>query len=296
MICNAKRLNAHFARCVAITTVLSFNTQHADATIQYSGAVYITIPPNFAGLYLNVVTGATGNSAASVPGWTINPYSNDGLKFWVSTSPTTTQHIIRTGSGAVANLTYADVVGPNPIYGGWNSLNLDAATTGNQPFILNSANNFYGFRFTYNGGTHYGWARISLSSSLTAQPRKLVEYMWDDQPDRPIAIWQYLEPWGACCSGATCYDFNIEGTCSGVWYEHTLCSVNPCNPPPPPCPADIAPPGGDHSVNVNDLLAVINQWGRCPAPPTTCPADVTQDNNVNVNDLLFIINHWGLCP
>ena len=34
--------------------------------------------------------------------------------------------------------------------------------------------------------------------------------------------------------------------------------------PPTPCPADIAPPGGNGTVNVNDLLAVINAWGACP--------------------------------
>lgn len=32
----------------------------------------------------------------------------------------------------------------------------------------------------------------------------------------------------------------------------------------PPCTADIAPAGGDNVVNVEDLLAVINQWGPCP--------------------------------
>ena len=29
------------------------------------------------------------------------------------------------------------------------------------------------------------------------------------------------------------------------------------------CPADIAPPGGDGVVNVDDLLAVISNWGPC---------------------------------
>ena len=34
--------------------------------------------------------------------------------------------------------------------------------------------------------------------------------------------------------------------------------------PQPPCTADIAPAGGNNIVNVDDLLAVINQWGPCP--------------------------------
>jgi hypothetical protein len=29
------------------------------------------------------------------------------------------------------------------------------------------------------------------------------------------------------------------------------------------CPADIAPPGGNDVVNVEDLLAVIGNWGAC---------------------------------
>jgi hypothetical protein len=67
----------------------------------------------------------------------------------------------------------------------------------------------------------------------------------------------------------------------------------------PLCPADIAPPGGDGQVNVNDLLAIINAWGPCPAPPQTCPADIAPpggDGIVNVNDLLAVINAWGPCP
>jgi hypothetical protein len=66
-----------------------------------------------------------------------------------------------------------------------------------------------------------------------------------------------------------------------------------------PCPADIAPSGGDGFVNVNDLLAVINTWGICPASPAPCPADIAPaggDGVVNVNDLLAVLNAWGPCP
>jgi outer membrane protein assembly factor BamB len=62
------------------------------------------------------------------------------------------------------------------------------------------------------------------------------------------------------------------------------------------CLADIT---GDGTVNVNDLLAVINGWGRCPPPPTACPPDISPpggDGVVNVNDLLAVINAWGPCP
>lgn len=70
--------------------------------------------------------------------------------------------------------------------------------------------------------------------------------------------------------------------------------------PPLPCPADIAPTGGNSAVNVDDLLAVINSWGPCPAPPANCPADIAPslggNGMVNVDDLLTVINSWGPCP
>jgi probable HAF family extracellular repeat protein len=46
----------------------------------------------------------------------------------------------------------------------------------------------------------------------------------------------------------------------------------------------------DADVDVDDLLAIINNWGPCPAP---CPADVTGNGEVDVDDLLAVINHWG---
>lgn len=49
---------------------------------------------------------------------------------------------------------------------------------------------------------------------------------------------------------------------------------------------------GDGSVNVIDLLAVINTWGPCPAG-AACPGDLNDDDHVNVLDLLMVINGWG---
>ena len=48
---------------------------------------------------------------------------------------------------------------------------------------------------------------------------------------------------------------------------------------------------GDGVTNVNDLLAVIAEWG-CSG---TCEADITDDGLVNVQDLLELIAAWGTC-
>lgn len=65
-------------------------------------------------------------------------------------------------------------------------------------------------------------------------------------------------------------------------------------PPPPPCPADIAPSGGNGAVDVDDLLAVINAWGQAGGPADIAPPG--GDGMVNVDDLLAVINSWGPCP
>ena len=54
------------------------------------------------------------------------------------------------------------------------------------------------------------------------------------------------------------------------------------------CQADV---DSDGSVGVNDLLAVIAEWG-CSG---TCEADITDDGLVNVQDLLELIAAWGTC-
>lgn len=54
------------------------------------------------------------------------------------------------------------------------------------------------------------------------------------------------------------------------------------------CDSDI---DGDGMVGVNDLLAVVDQWGVCGG----CDADIDGDGMVGVNDLLAVVDQWGEC-
>ena len=54
-----------------------------------------------------------------------------------------------------------------------------------------------------------------------------------------------------------------------------------------PCDADI---NGDGMVGVNDVLAVIDQWGVAGGP-----SDVNGDGIVDVGDLLEVVGTWGPC-
>jgi hypothetical protein len=61
------------------------------------------------------------------------------------------------------------------------------------------------------------------------------------------------------------------------------------------CPADVAPAiTGNGMVNIDDLLAVIGQWGACQG----CAADIAPAHGnaaVNIDDLLAVIGAWGPC-
>ena len=53
---------------------------------------------------------------------------------------------------------------------------------------------------------------------------------------------------------------------------------------------------GDHVVNLNDLMLVLEAFGACPLAPATCPADLAPailDGQVDHIDLMVVVNNWG---
>lgn len=59
---------------------------------------------------------------------------------------------------------------------------------------------------------------------------------------------------------------------------------------PNPCPADLDFSG---VVDVSDLMAMLDRWGRCAAP---CAADLDASGEVGMIDLLVMLAAWGRCP
>lgn len=151
----------------------------AHAVVVTSGIVNIPIPATTAGLYVNVVTGANG-SAAAAPGWDINPWSSTGLGFFNPAAPGGGVYAV-TAPGFVANLLPGSVVSAASIFGGGTSSNIAQWT-------LNSAENYFGFRFNNeSGGTlHYGWAQLSIGASIT--DRTLVQYAFESSPNTAITV------------------------------------------------------------------------------------------------------------
>jgi len=167
-------------RIVALSAVAATGAtvgfvQNAEAAIVSSGPVNINIPVTTAGIYLNVVTGATGTSS-SLPGWDVNPWGSSNLAYFSSAGGPT--YVQRTGGGATANLAAGTLIGGASVYGASN-----AANTGSEAHVFNGVN-IIGFRFQNeaNGNAiHYGWMKISLGASFTDAARAIVEYAYEDQ-------------------------------------------------------------------------------------------------------------------
>jgi hypothetical protein len=81
------------------------------------------------------------------------------------------------------------------------------------------------------------------------------------------------------------------------WYARPMLRITYLAPPPSqadPCPADIAPTGGNFKVDIDDLLAVINAWGSPGGPADIFPPG--GNGAVNIDDLISVVTHWGPCP
>lgn len=174
----SSKLNKHFAAMGVVAAAVGAGVaQNADAAIVSSGPVNIAIPATTAGVYLNVVTGLTGLTAASVPGWDVNPWSATNLSLFNPTAPSGGVYVLRTGGGAPGNVIGGQLIDGASTYGSGNT-----ATTGNQPIVLNSSDNIIGFRFLNEGTAtvNFGWMRLSVGATLTDPARAIVEYAYDD--------------------------------------------------------------------------------------------------------------------
>lgn len=179
-----KQIRAHVAACLLAGAGLASNHVYGEV-IHVTPGTPITIPDNIDGIYMNVVTGATGTSGGAVAGWDINPYSATAGMFnlW---GPTTQTWF---SAGGV-------IAGPYNLPPGTSVSGAAAAffrpgggTNLAPELVLDSDMNYFGFRFTHegDGGTiHFGWMRLQVGAA--AGTRAIVEYAYEDVADTAILI------------------------------------------------------------------------------------------------------------
>ncbi|MBX3364535.1 MAG: PEP-CTERM sorting domain-containing protein [Phycisphaeraceae bacterium] len=175
-----QRLDAHFVACAAAAGASVAAVGVAEAQIIHSGPVNIVIPDNLDGIYMNIVTGATGSTGGSVSGWDINPYSATGpgthFNLWGPTTTTWAE------LGGLFNLPFGTMIDPLSTFsrpgGGTNLAG---------QMNLNSDSNLLGFRFTHEGNgnqIHFGWIRMEFGAGVGT--RAIVEYAYESTAGRGI--------------------------------------------------------------------------------------------------------------
>jgi hypothetical protein len=150
------------------------------AALVESPVINLAIPVNAPGLYLNIETGASGTSAAAVPGWDINIGGTSSLNF---TSPGGYNFVrlnSAPGTAGPSNLPDQFDVSVNPAFMPTASWIAGGVANG---LTLNSAANYIGFRFVASSGsTHVGFLTLSIGSSVTGADRKIVSYEYNSVP------------------------------------------------------------------------------------------------------------------
>jgi len=177
-------------------------TQEASADIIVHNINQV-VPANVDGLYVNILTGATGSTAASVGGAPyLNPYgtSTTTLTWWGGGS----FRGVNTGNFNNENsaLTAGFIVGPgipdapgagagtprfNTATG--NSTSWAAGDPGD--FSLNSLN-LFGFKFLNGADTHFGWGSIEIGADLSQ--RTLRQIAFNSIAGQGIAVAAVPEP------------------------------------------------------------------------------------------------------
>ncbi|HWB20642.1 MAG TPA: hypothetical protein VG711_10100 [Phycisphaerales bacterium] len=60
-----------------------------------------------------------------------------------------------------------------------------------------------------------------------------------------------------------------------------------------PCDADLLPLGGNGVIDIDDLTAIILNWGTCE--PGACWTDLDHSGSTDVGDLMAVLQNWGQC-
>jgi hypothetical protein len=177
--------------CAALGAVaLAAPVSQASAAIVTTFAnTSVPIPADFDGVYLNLVTGATGTSGAGTPGWDINPYLANGVFtfFWNNTAPSVSGGVASLAEPSVyQNLPFGSVISASSTFtaasgGGGAGSTVNFQTTGLKVLGFrfrneSTASTNYGYMFIENTGptgfpaTIRGWVYEDSGAAITVVP------------------------------------------------------------------------------------------------------------------------------
>lgn len=177
-----------FVASIAVITA----AHHSANGAVISAVLNHAIPVTAQGTFINVETGAMSDiSAASVPGWDVNPYGNTttSVSLWASLGGGYMRNPGTTASFATRIDAGTTIGASQYFYGGTAAV----MGTGVGQWLANS-DGYFGFKFAAGnlGLTYYGWAKIRIG--INASDRTLVSYGWENTAGGSIVAGQLGVP------------------------------------------------------------------------------------------------------
>lgn len=167
------------AKFITATTALLMSAGSAYAT-PVTFSTPIAVPNNLDGVYLNLLTGATGSTGSSVTGWDINLYNTNSVFtfFWNNTAPNVSGGVATAVSGGTyIDLPVGAVVSAASIFSASSGAGGPASTTAFQTTGVHTL----GFRF-YNEATsaiNYGYMSIQ-NTATSGFPATILSWTFEN--------------------------------------------------------------------------------------------------------------------
>jgi len=169
-------VHRHASRAGLIAAVLAASSAMTGgsamaAIICNAGTVPIAVPATTAGVYLNLVTGATGTSGSGTAGWDVNIWASSGNIRFYSTAAS--------GSSYVGTGTVVDVLAAGTMIDASSTFNATGTST-SPGFQAGVTDGYFGVRFLDQASaTRYGWVRLTTTGT-TGFPANMTAYCYQD--------------------------------------------------------------------------------------------------------------------
>ncbi|MBN8481927.1 MAG: hypothetical protein J0L88_10110 [Xanthomonadales bacterium] len=157
------------AAVVAASSAMTSGSALA-AIVCNAGTVPIAVPATTAGVYLNLVTGASGTAAAT-PGWDVNPWGATNLGFFATAAA---------GNRYVGTGTVVSVLAAGTMIDASSPLTNAAANATGGGFLAGVTGGYLGVRFLDQASAvRYGWVSLNTTGP-NGVPATITGYCYQD--------------------------------------------------------------------------------------------------------------------
>ncbi|WP_257387031.1 hypothetical protein [Tahibacter caeni] len=158
---------------------MSFGASTAYAAVVCATPA-IAVPQNIDGVYINLVTGATGTTGSGTTGWDFNPYASSSSTLLSFNAATGAGYL--SSGGVISALASGATIDGSGTY--LTGIQTSATAMGTYRAGVTSAT-YLGFRLTEGGNTYYGWIGLTTTGP-NGFPATLNNYCYENTPNTAI--------------------------------------------------------------------------------------------------------------